>query len=318
MPSPLFFEVSRQTYTQVTGLFDFLWSTTAAMWNLRWQVDGFLRSYPDATGKELEHRFVLGSGIYGSNLRRTCIDHTWDQQQEEFAKFLLINIFAVYESWIKAVLEELGSYTRSNEKDLQFPTGTDAHGNKTGVWGVIDNITRNESIFLKSTFYDLLLLHDKNSTTNLDALMRCYRYFKECRNCFAHKGGIADDKTEDAYKDFLAVATTTDLKVKEVPMHEPIIKGKPVRVYLRGITGFCEVILKILTTIDAEFARSEKAEKEFLRRWKNAHVNSPTLTKRDISKRENKIRGLVRKLNLPGPTRVTELETWLISKRLIH
>ncbi|GAA5531289.1 hypothetical protein [Herpetosiphon gulosus] len=121
MPSPLFFEVSRQTYTQVTGLFDFLWPTAAAMWNLRWQVDSFLRSYPNATNHELENRFVLGSGIHGSNLRRACITHTWDEQQHEFAKFLLINIFAIYESWIKAVLEELGSFTKTNEKSLQFP-----------------------------------------------------------------------------------------------------------------------------------------------------------------------------------------------------
>ncbi|WP_345724855.1 hypothetical protein [Herpetosiphon gulosus] len=147
--------------------------------------------------------------------------------------------------------------------------------------------------------------------------MRCYRYFKECRNCLAHKGGIADDKTEDAYKEFLVVATTTNLGVKEVPVHEPIIKGQPIKVELRGITGFCEIILKILTTLDAEFARSEKAEKEFLRRWKNAHVSPIFLTRRNIYQRENKIRGLVRKLQLPEPTTVSDLETWLLSKRLI-
>lgn len=94
MAKHLFFETSRQTSKQVTEIFDFLWPTAAAMWNLRWQVEGYLRIRPDATVGELENRFVLGSSIHGANIRKACSELSWDEQQEEFAKFLLINILS--------------------------------------------------------------------------------------------------------------------------------------------------------------------------------------------------------------------------------
>src|SRR4051794_1493616 len=34
----LFFKYSRSTFGQISELFDFIWPTAAALWNLRWQV----------------------------------------------------------------------------------------------------------------------------------------------------------------------------------------------------------------------------------------------------------------------------------------
>jgi hypothetical protein len=38
----LFFRSSRAAYQQVAELFDFVWPTAAALWNLRWQVRDLL------------------------------------------------------------------------------------------------------------------------------------------------------------------------------------------------------------------------------------------------------------------------------------
>jgi hypothetical protein len=44
-----FFPATRFAASQITDLFDFVWPTAAALWNLRWQVAGFLKEAPAST-----------------------------------------------------------------------------------------------------------------------------------------------------------------------------------------------------------------------------------------------------------------------------
>jgi hypothetical protein len=97
MAAPLFFRSSRSAFKQVTELFDFVWPTATALWNLRWQVAGFVSVRSDATSEELAKRFTEGSGIHGANIKKACLEMNWDQQQSQFAKFLLTDLFAIYE-----------------------------------------------------------------------------------------------------------------------------------------------------------------------------------------------------------------------------
>jgi hypothetical protein len=316
MKNHLFFRSSRETFNEVTSLFDFLWPTAAAMWNLRWQVDGYLRIRPQATVHELSNRFVVGSAIHGANLKRACVDLTWEQQQEQFAKFLLINIFALHESSLKRVLEDLGNDSKDLEKQLQFPTSTDAFGRKKGIWGAIDTLTLPESTMLKNGFYAKLSGHNRNSKQILDNLMKCYRYFKECRNSLAHNGSTANRNAADAYTAFAAVATNADLGVSEVPQHIPVIEGAPVRLMLRGVVGFCDVILKIIVTLDAELSRSKSAEQIFKEYWLEKHQTRHTL-KSDPVKRSNQIKQLIARMNLPTPPSTDEFETFIRTNLLV-
>lgn len=72
MPAP-FFTSTAAFKNQYTALFDFLQPTAAALWNLRWQVRGYLATVPDATKEDLMGRFVQGSGIHSVNLRRAAL-----------------------------------------------------------------------------------------------------------------------------------------------------------------------------------------------------------------------------------------------------
>src|SRR5271166_4590543 len=82
----LFFETSRSAFQQVSDLFDFVWPTAVALWNLRWQVQGFAGTKTHVTKAELHGRFVLGSGVHSANIERACLDTTWEEQQGQFAK----------------------------------------------------------------------------------------------------------------------------------------------------------------------------------------------------------------------------------------
>lgn len=310
--SQLFFNISDKTAEQITEIFDFLWPTATAMWNLRWQVKGYAEAYPEVTIQDLTNRFVFGSKIHGANLKRACIEHTWEQQQQQFAKFLLVNIFAVYESWVKDMLDSLG--VSQYDKALQYPTLPNTNN---GVIVALSSITQLESLAVKHSIYPSLISNKKYSYAQLNNLMICYRYFKECRNCLVHNNGIADEKLEKAYNAFQLIANKNDLGVNEVPQHSQIVKTQPVQIFLRGVVGFCDVIIRLITTLDAELARTQKAEQEILKRWEIKHSIKSRMLKSDQSARQGQITRLIRNLGFPSPLYSTELENFLKQNKLI-
>jgi hypothetical protein len=317
MPRLVFFQPSRCTLEELTQLFDFVWPTLAAMWNLRWQVSGFVEVSPKATHADLYARFVQGSSIHGvGNLRDACIDRSWDDQTRQFAKFLLVDICALYESWISQILHCLKCSDEKLNKGLQFPTAT-VKGVRAGVCASLDALTCTESSVLRLTFYDLLASSPKNSLANLDNLLRCYRYFKECRNCLVHGSGLAGIKLVRAYNEFLSVATPAKLDVEEVPVHEGVVLGKPIKLHLRGVVGLSDIVLRMVSTIDAELSRSVAAEQYFISQWIALHGRRYTLKTNDSEARSRQIRRLMGKLQLPKPKDTKALDVWLRGQKFV-
>jgi len=68
-----FFEITNEAQKQITNIFDFVWPTAAALWNLRWQIRGFLDTVPGSSVSDLESRFVLGSEIHGTNFKKIFV-----------------------------------------------------------------------------------------------------------------------------------------------------------------------------------------------------------------------------------------------------
>jgi hypothetical protein len=99
MVPTLFFEASQGVTAQLSELFNFTWPTLAALWNLRWQVLGYVQTTGTVDHHELNARFVRGSGIPSADLKSACLVSTWDAQQEQFAKFVLFELCALYEAW---------------------------------------------------------------------------------------------------------------------------------------------------------------------------------------------------------------------------
>lgn len=312
MQKRLFFRCSRIAYDEITRLFDFLWPTAAAMWNLRWQVRGYLEIRPNSTVEELKQRFTVGSGILGANLRRACIEQSWEQQQHEFAGFLLVNCFAVYEGWIASVLKAIGAHSVKAAKDLQFPDSP-----KSGVLATLKLLTSTESQVVKAAFYDTLVKHERYNLAHLQNLLWCYRFYKECRNSIIHSNGIADQKAKDAFDAFSVVASTHDLGVKEVPEHFPVSVGKRVQLSLRGVVGFSDVLRRLIATLDVELSRCKNSERELLEQWNSTYPKLVHLPAANPKKRENSIKKRIDSLRLPKPTSTKELDAFLRSENRI-
>ena len=100
----------------VTNLFDFVWPTSVALWNLQWQAKGYLAQVPNATVDELHARFVAGSGVRGANLQRLAAETAWVEMQQWFSRLLLSETCALFEGWIESALNELGAWAAEQFK----------------------------------------------------------------------------------------------------------------------------------------------------------------------------------------------------------
>jgi len=265
-------------------------------------------------------RFDWGSGIHGVNLRRSCLERSWAEQQEQFARFLLINLCALYEGWLDSIQGSLG-FSKDLSNQLQFPSSIDKNGRPRGVFNAITEITVRKSSLVQNTFYPTLISHKKNSLANLNHLLICYRYFKECRNCLAHRGGLANQLTQDKYSEFAAIASPINLNVLEVPEHFPAISGTPVKVSLRGVVGFGDIIIKIIATLDAELACCAQSDQELTSRfkeWANHRGKSSVSLKKDPTARSNQLRRLISKLDFPEPVKTDDVETLLLHEKILQ
>jgi len=315
MQEKLFLLTSKKVAGRLTEVFDFVWPTATAIWNLRWQVAGYVSAYPTVTENELAGRFVAGSGIRGANLRRSCIDSSWEDQQQEFARFLLFEFCSLYESWCDGTLKELGAAT-SLSKGLQYPTTFTNGIPSKGIRCVVSQIVGSGSPIMTGSIYPAIAKNKKNSPLHIEELLVCYRYFKEARNSLVHAGGSTSSQFVSAEAEYNQL-TPVQLGVKEVPVINGYTTGSPIKINLRGVVGFGDIVLRLVSTLDAEFSKSPGAENAFLQRWRACHGGPPVHVSANPKLCRDRIKRLVRQLDLPTPAVTSQFETWLRNNQRI-
>lgn len=263
-----FFETTRAYRESHTEIFDFVSPTAAALWNLRWQVQGYLSAVPNATKEDLEGRFLAGSGIRSANVRRAAVEHSWSQQKQQLARFMLI-LLAQYEDWLEATLrpflrrEEVGKW-------MQFPPKGVAGNTRNGITEALGLATSRSSVTMTRTFTPVLRAQPRYALAQIGPLLVGYRFFKETRNALLHQGGRAHPSLVQASAQMASV-TTAQLGTRAVPEYTPSTLGDRVGLTLRGVVGFSEIVLRIVATVDSELSATQEAEEELLRRWRAAY-----------------------------------------------
>src|SRR6202035_4288104 len=102
----LFFTESRNFAARNQQLFDFIHTSSVALWNLRWQVQGFVGARPDASADELSGRFASGTDIRANNIKGTIINTSWEDQLDQFAQVVAVNLIAMYEGWAEELMSK--------------------------------------------------------------------------------------------------------------------------------------------------------------------------------------------------------------------
>ena len=265
----LFYIPSKLLESQITEIFDDIWPTITALKNLRWQVQGYHHEYNVATNSLLTNKFVEpGDRTNRPNLYRFCIEQTWDDQEFIIAKNLLINIFACYEAWIENILEIHNSNNNLNQKQLQSASNWNS---------AISRLTAHPNNDITTNFYQQYKDCNKNyAFCYIDEYMKILRYFKECRNCIVHRGGQTTQRVIDAYANIVNY-TPQVLGIKEMPQIFLNNVNDSIKISLRGVVGFSQLILKIVSTFDIELIKSNAAKAYFVEQLKSQSPHLITL-----------------------------------------
>lgn len=303
---------------RITELNDFLWTASNALWNLRWQVMGFIAANPNASRKQLSDRFLSGSGLRDRDLTGFGSETQWERQRETFAEFSLMSIFAIYEGWLESFRETL-NLSRSEINDLQFPYDPSKN---SGYKRTLLRVQSDQSVAIKSIAYQSLLANSKYSLESIDDIYKVYRYFKEIRNTIMHNNRIANQRLIDSYADMQGLSSNyVHLNVKEFPAHIPVNLGDTIKVELRGVVAFMEFIQRLMTTLDAELSFSSSAESVFENTWRQRHprhvIGQRTLSP-NYEKREAVLKKLFQGMGFKLAEITPEVESFMKQRALIR
>jgi hypothetical protein len=304
-----FFATSRTFHHELTSLYDFVNPTAVAIWNLRWQVQGYLGVHPEAEKAEIDGRFVSGSGIRAANLRKRYMDSDWDQQASELASFALYGAISLYEGW----LASFSDLSQRQKKQLQHPT--DPASASRGATALLRQLQTKQSDIVEAVYAPSLRADRRYAPARLDDLLKIYRCFKEIRNAFAHAGGVAGRRAEEAY--FTASPVTAGLGMRGASVQLPhVTTGAKIEFGLNHFKAIAAVLYRILITIDAELAITSFGTKHLLDTWRLAHPSLVQLPA-DPIRRSGKLEFLNNRAGLPPPTQLDDLYSFLRSERLV-
>lgn len=301
-----YFEESNNLQNEIIGLHEFVLPMSTAMWQFRSIIGTELQSVSPLNASQLATKYNTAPNTRGStDLIRPFSTITWEEQRQRIAELALVNIIAIFEVWCDEICGKLGHPDLAIR--IQFPT----NASKTkGVGSAIDQITTVESVAIKGAIYPSLTRTKKYSMPTLDNLLRCFRYFKELRNSFMHRGRKCDGKLYGAQSEFLPVANEASLGMDFVPEHSSYQIGDSIDLSLHGVLGFTDVILRIVTTVDAELSRSESAQAEILRRIK--------IEKKTPIKRVESLRSVFNTFGIQGVNITPDLISLLRSNAVLR
>lgn len=261
-----FFDESNQALSDISALFDIIWPLDLGLWNLRENVKVDETFFKHAWEQEFAKKYAGGSGLHGINYKKTCVNTSWESQQEALAWVVLGSLIPIYESWIENMRQK--HFPALNVKRMQFPIDIIAE---------IRTQTVDQSAFMVKYYYPSYASEKKRNLSHLNEMLFCYRVFKEIRNCYMHNGRIADQKLCTAYQDYLPYANEAILKLGEIPEINPPTIGLSIKLNLRAVVCLSELLLNIIVTADAEFSKTRLAYLCFIQKFKESQYSRFTL-----------------------------------------
>jgi hypothetical protein len=307
---PAFFEATQGFRHQYSDSLSFVGVAAAALWNMRWQVRGYRESRPDVTRSELVGRFVRGSTQTDANLVGFA-EAPFEDQLEQLGRLQLFTAISLYERW----LESLSFLTAADRKRLQYPRSSARAGTRDAE-DVIRRVQRTAPPVMDD-FRSVLQGDTYYSRSELNDLLIAYRLFKEVRNTFIHEGEMPGTNILASYAALTSLPTLPFGRSARGRSLPHVVSGQPVRITLDGAFSASTVILKMVMTLDADFALSTVGETEFLVRWQK-YFPAPPWTRGSVQRQENRTKSLVGLTGTPKPNSAGRIQPYLAGKGLLR
>jgi len=248
--------------------------------------------------------------IHGVNYKKAFICDSWEKQEEEMAWILLNSLFSIHEGWASSIYEIFKGADFSKERE--FTTNLE----NVQLDGLFDTYFVPQN--MKSIIINVSMQNTYISTLNIDMskmdkYMLMYRYFKELRNCYMHNNVITNNRVVTTYNNYISsVKSPSDVAVVELPEIYPPVQGQKVKISIRGVIGFSQIIRRIIIISDIKLMMSKFAEQEIINRCHYSNWIKCTLsgTKSEQIKMINKY---FKKIGMPKPTNSLDYKGLLVS-----
>lgn len=312
-------------FEKFTSLNDLAQVAAASVWTMRWQVKGFFAEsgyYEDRSKRpsqaDLRGRFLAGSGLTRTNFKSLVDGHSWSEQTRVLSEMTLLSIVSLFEGWVEAFGEE-ASLNKADRDRLQWPSHqqwprVDTRGRaKGGVDVVIGASSQRISPLMQRNFYPTFMANRDVRPAELDALMVCYRYWKEIRNTLVHAGGVVGNRQVEA-QERLAALSVSDVGMSRIPQIAAFSAGDRIDIDLSVVLNAAEILHKVVATLDAELSATDAAEEVMLRRWcdaRRAYRRDPPFSGK---RRHDHIKDRLKSVNFPAPVDITEVDHFLTER----
>lgn len=300
------FEATYSASQQITATFDIVWALDAGLWNIREAAKQYFLNHPHASDKDAKDTLVKGLDIHGLSLKRIGTELSWEYEEQYIAELLLVNAIAIFDAWVDDFIEST-LIGQSNKRKNSIKDAI-----KRGDFSQFDNALAQENT---SSLAGCFHFTAKRQDAYIGKLCLIYKYFKSCRNCCVHGNRKFNKAAKDSY-DQIKNFTKDDCGISEFPKIAITALGNPLKLYLRGVVGFYDVLIRIINHYDLVAADKTGVENELIKRWNNipSVALSPTETKRNRS-----IRNYMISVNMcpPYAAKTNDVYNFLIANHAI-
>ena len=260
-----FFSSSQAAAQRITDMFTLFWGIDAGLWKLRREAKEYFENHsteePSKLNKPAKVEIVKGLKIHGLNLAAIANDYTWEYEEEFLAEVLLIYATAIFDDWTENFVKETLPHCSNRKKEEVIETIRQGKYDK--CQGEFKRALSQEPYSQLRNCFNIKTRKQYNSN-----LIKLYKYFKSCRNCIAHGEKMFSKTVACRYKEVRCLKAE-DLGMKEIPQMACSEQGKPFRLYLRGVVGFYDVLIRIINHLDKVAAERTGFDNQLCIQWQD-------------------------------------------------
>lgn len=265
----LFLQPSLEFEAKVPETFNFINTIRVAIDHIADQAQRLIVA--GANDRVLEGFFGSLSGGTGQNIRQFTSMSASDREFA-LAETWLFGVIGHYEVWSDSLpwTKERGGQFPSS-RSTQYSSKPDYKGGFGESFATLTPSPQMTSVYSTSVATDPDIL----SRSDIDAALLLYRFYKECRNSLAHRGGKASPLVADVGAEAQAVSSHLNIGINHTAKPIPtFVSGDPVRLGLSDVRVLVSLLLRIVKTIDAIILQTTTGETQWQAEWERQYGSS--------------------------------------------
>lgn len=295
----------------------FIWASYAGLWSIYksgTELSG-LSSTPE--WKKIANHLTAGIPDQGGIDLKVITGKPWAEHQGIYTNFILTQGAILYEEWTSRMAEmTLTPGKKVTAETYQFPSGSFSRNYIN--WSALDlSGAIAKSPFLTSEVQPRLLVAHAKNISSLDALLKWYRYFKELRNSVAHHGGVASQRTIDAYIAASATTLSNAGMNRDLTSSAPVL-GKKISIPLADAVLFLGLVQRLAFAFDAKYCTTTHAEMDIQARIQSAAKKHPPPVEATAQKKLAWIKNFLNHGANIAVASIQNAESWLKSNGLVN